>query len=193
MNILIDSKKSWGSVCEIWSVYWSLYGRFYSILTSPYFHVSLLITCMCFKYWTNPGWWDTTISSIPTLLGFSLAGLSAFFAMSDEGFKRLLVYKNGEDASSPFLDVVVAFLHFIVCQVFAFIFALIAKSLFFKLENPPEFFTTVLPYMNIVGWGVGFLLLVYSCLLLLAAAFAIFRAARWYEKHITNRVNSESN
>lgn len=192
MRIVSDVKGSWGSVYEIWNSYWKLYGGWRALVLSPYLHVAILVTAICYSFWSKPGWWDTAISVAPTFLGFSLAGLAAFFSMNDEGFKRLIIYRDDGDASSPFLDVVVAFVHFVVWQAMTLVFALIAKSLFFEWKGAPEFFVDLLPYMNFLGWGVGFLLLVYSSLLLLAATFSIFRVARWYEGHITNSVNSDS-
>ncbi|HBP1943291.1 TPA: hypothetical protein L5W14_001307 [Pseudomonas aeruginosa] len=189
MGLWKDSKESWKSVFEIWGSYWGLYGGVRALLSSPYFHVSCLVTLMAFGFWSKPGWWELAITIAPTFLGFSLAGLAVFFSMNDEKFKRLIVYKDAEDPSSPFLDIVVAFIHFVVWQAFAFLVAMVTKSLFFRWDAAPEWFLSLLPVGNLVVWGVGFLILTYATLLLLAATFAIFRAARWYEQHVTNMVN----
>lgn len=186
-----DVKGSWGSVFELWSSYWRMYGGGRALLASPYFHISLLITALCFGFWRSSGWWDVVISIVPMFLGFSLAGLAVFFSMSDERFKKVVAYRDGDDPSSPFLDVVVAFVNFVVWQGGAFVVAVFSKSLFFKLSVAPELFVKMLPYLNLIGWGCGFLIFTYSFMLLLAATFSIFRVARWYEEHITNTVNEE--
>ncbi|MBG4349707.1 hypothetical protein GHU94_26730, partial [Pseudomonas aeruginosa] len=124
-------------------------------------------------------------------LGFTLAGLAIFFSVSDEGFKRIIAYKDSDSPSSPFLDIVVAFVNFVVWQGAAFLMALIAKSLFFIWATAPRFYLELLPFLNVLGWGFGFLIFAYSSLLLLAATFSIFRVARWYETHVTTSVDDE--
>ncbi|EKQ6319294.1 hypothetical protein ACOAQZ_27340 [Pseudomonas aeruginosa] len=191
MSLWTEVKGSWSSVFEVWGSYWKLYGGWRALLVSPYFHVAIFCTAICYRFWSRPEWWETVISVAPTFLGFTLAGLAIFFSVSDEGFKRIIAYKDSDSPSSPFLDIVVAFVNFVVWQGAAFLMALIAKSLFFIWATAPRFYLELLPFLNVLGWGFGFLIFAYSSLLLLAATFSIFRVARWYETHVTTSVDDE--
>lgn len=131
MSLWTEVKGSWSSVFEVWGSYWKLYGGWRALLVSPYFHVAIFCTAICYRFWSRPEWWDTVISVAPTFLGFTLAGLAIFFSVSDEGFKRIIAYKDSDSPSSPFLDIVVAFVNFVVWQGAAFLMALIAKSLLY--------------------------------------------------------------
>lgn len=191
MSLWHEAKESWASVLEVWGSYWSLYGGGRALIVSPYFHVAILLTGLCYKLWSVPDWWETVISVAPTFLGFTLAGLAIFFSVSDEGFKKIIAYKDVGQASSPFIDIVVAFVNFVVWQGVAFLAALLAKALFFVWAGAPSFYSSSLPFLNFLGWGLSFLLFSYSFLLLLAATFSIFRVARWYETHVTGSVEDE--
>lgn len=191
MSLWTEIKESWASVFEVWGSYWKLYGGWRALVVSPYFHLAAICTVVCFRFWSRPEWWETVISVAPTFLGFTFAGLAIFFSVSDEGFKKIIAYKDSGSPSSPFLDIVVAFVNFVVWQGTAFLIALMAKALFFSWVGAPQFYLKLLPLFNVVGWGIGFLIFAYSSLLLLAATFSIFRVARWYEIHVTTAVDND--
>ena len=71
---------------KIFRKYWSLYGGTKAILTSPYFHVSLLLAVICSPY---PKWQESTLTIVPSILGFSLGGYAILLAFSNEKFLSL--------------------------------------------------------------------------------------------------------
>lgn len=192
MGIVEISTKNWKGVINIFSRFWKLYGGFYEVFCSPYMHVALVITMISFKVWSNAGWWDTPISILPMFLAFSLTGLAIFISLGISSFGRFLV-SVGPDDKSAFLSVVGSFISFNFWQLNAFILSIISKALFFKWNNAPDIYIAILPFAKIIGWGVSYLIFIYSVLLLLAATFSLFRVAGWYEAFYKSSNNNQVN
>lgn len=191
MHIYKEAKQSWLSVFSMTRTYWRLYGGWAALLSSPYLHVSILVTLLSFNAWTQPEWWSLAIGISPTIIGFSLAGLAVFFGMGEGGFQNIIAYRADDEETSPFIDIVVALVHFIVWQLLSLIFAITAKSLNFVWVDAPSWFKAALPFITPVGWGIGYVLFVYSILLVLATTFSLLRAARWFEEYVTDKENKE--
>jgi hypothetical protein len=184
MNLLSKLKKDFKGVRRIWGQYWSMYGGCSALFSSTYFYVALGLTVLNFGAWFHSGWWDIVIASVPTILGFTLAGLAVFLGM-DSGFSRFLV-DSDEGQISPFMALVSAFAHFIITQAVAVIVALTVKSAYFDVDGLPEIYYQVVYVLNRVVWFIGYFIYMYSMVQVFSAVFAIFRATSWFEKYASS-------
>ncbi len=87
MKTTKSKKKYFVGVRKIFLVYWSAYGGWKSLFSSFYLLVSVLLLVILYPFWTKEGWWDTVITIMPNMIGFSLAGLSIWLATGDEKLK----------------------------------------------------------------------------------------------------------
>lgn len=169
-------------VKKIWRQYWIMYGGFSALFSSTYFYAALVLTVLNFGAWYHSGWWEIVIASVPTILGFTLAGLAVFLGM-DTGFSKLLAGK-GNAAITPFMALVSAFVHFIVVQAIALIVALTMKSAYFQIDGMPDFYYDAIYVVNRVVWFLGYFMYMYAMVLVFSAVFSIFRATRWFEAYV---------
>lgn len=165
--------------------YWQGYGGLPALIGSPFFHLAIIITAFSYPLWFNSEWWVTVTSIIPGLLGFTLGGFAIWLAIGDGQFKELLAGST-EKTLSPFIKLNYAFLHFVIVQIIALIFALSIKGfsawgLFWSSEA-----------VFIVG-GIGYLLFIYAILSSFATVLAILRYARWYDEFIAKLKNEKLN
>lgn len=189
INYLDSIKKNFNGVRATWRRYWSSYGGWKSIFSSTYFIAAVIITIINFGAWSKPGWWDIVISTSPTILGFTLAGLAVFLGM-DSGFSKIIAGEE-DGKRSPYGGLVSAFVHFIIVQAIAFILALTHKSLFFTLDFAPNWWDSLVQFGNPIFWFIGYLIYMYSVTQIIAAAFAVLRASNWYESYISATKKAE--
>ena len=144
--------------------YWRIYGGWKALLTSPYFHLAVILTAVCYPLWSKAGTEsaDLAISVIPSVMAFSLGGMAIVLAFS--GGRFLTVIRQGGDDASLFMTVIANFFHFLVIQTLALISALVALS-FPKLLVPS---------------GVAFFFLAYSVTAAIASAASLFNVSRIY-------------
>ncbi|HFG6924744.1 hypothetical protein [Acinetobacter baumannii] len=171
------------------SVYWGAYGGFKAIITSSYFWASVLITILCFSFWSKDSdWFGIPLSGLPSLLGFALGGYGVWLSVGNPKLKQLLSLSyDKENIYSDFLVVNATFVHFIILQVISFIYLLILKSnsLGFLLKyvrvKYPMIFTPcteiLISFLKLIVNGAGFLIFIYSIIAMLAATLAIFNIA----------------
>lgn len=170
--------------------YWNMYGGFNALLTSPYVHISLLITILLYRQWISPNWWDVVLDITPSILGFALGGYAILISFGDLKFHELI--SGSKDGNrSPYLGTSSNFVHFILVQIIALLTAVILKTFY----SPPIKLLIVLfdylnlPLMEIMNWirltlwAGSFFLFVYSLLTALAATLQIFNVSRWLDKY----------
>lgn len=189
--------QSYSGVFSIFRRYWDLYGSFESLLYSPYFHISILITFFLYPYWSENPWWEMPIGILPNMIGFALGGYAILLSFGDEKFLQFIAEKDEYSDRSVFLVVSATFAHFIVVQITALIVALIAKSTnvdYSKFTWVSELFSWIgampegaIHFISIVFYGFGFLIFIYAIMTGLAATFAIFRFSSWFELHSNSR------
>jgi len=173
----------YSGVGRIFSIYWKAYGGLKALVRSFYLHLAIILLAGTFNTWTQPNWWDTVVGVLPNLLGFTLGGFAIFIGFGDERFRALLA--DAEDAPEQptiYVQLCSTFVHFIVIQVVALAFALVAKSWWFYAEwiEPVREF---LPMLNGMAGAIGFGLFLYSVTSILAATMHVFRIANMYEQH----------
>lgn len=151
------------------NLYWKTYGKLGSLIGSPYFGISIVITIFTYKYLSN--WNKLIISIIPNVLGFTLGGYAILLAFGERDFLKTLLRKteNGEK-HSYFFELTTAFVHFIIVQIIALLLAIISNV-----------------YVNGVIKFLGVFLLYYSLLTALAAAFAVFGMTRVLEVFLNQK------
>lgn len=167
--------------------YFRRYGGFRAILRSPYTLISVIITALCFGTWRTTEWSDLPLSIIPALLGFSLAAYALLLAFGDEQFRAFLAERDASEAGANvatdnvLLGTSAIFLHFIIVQALALIFAVVAHS------HPARTFLTATFQHTIAAHAaryilafIGFYLFILSLAMSVAAGINIFHATVWY-------------
>lgn len=141
--------------------YWMLYGGWRALLTSPYFHLAVLITIACAPVWVYKPeiWAAATVNILPNLLGFTVAGLAVFLAFSHP--ETMVAITEGGEPRSFFVSTVAVFVHFIVVQTLALLFGVVGQH-----------------FTNVFLAGLGTLLLVYAILGSLAMGMQLLHTSR---------------
>jgi uncharacterized membrane protein len=144
--------------------YWRIYGGWRALVTSPYLLVALVLTGICYPYWSKPGTAsaDLAMTVIPSIMAFSLGGMAIILAFSGGRFFNL-IRQDGEE-KSLFMTVIANFFHFLTIQTLALISALIVLA--FPLDKAPS--------------GIAFFFLAYSVTSAVASAAALFNVSRLY-------------
>lgn len=164
--------------------YFHAYGGWKAIFCSPLFLLAFAVTVAGYGNWFRSDSWPALSQSlIPNLLGFSLGTYAILFSLMTGRLKRALkAVKN--DRGVSFLDEINAtFFHFIFVQVTALLWAFLYQgTALFDLTQTikpewPAFSETVFLVMRTVGSGIGYILLIYSISLVIAAALAVYRLA----------------
>lgn len=176
--------------------YWTAYGGLRALVRSMYLWSSLVLSICLYKLWLAPGWWDTVLSVIPNLLGFSLGGFALWIAIGDDNFRELIAIKRSDKRASIYDGINANFVHFIVLQVLALLCALWAKGMDFALPADcwvivhyrQEYFTIVRVFNYL-----GFAIFVYALLTALSATLGLYRVTRMYEIYLASRVKREAN
>ncbi len=164
--------------------YWRIYGGWRDLLRSPYFHVSVVLVAVTADSWINYKWWLTVTAVVPNLLGFTLGGFAIFLGFGDERFKTTIAGNDaGDDDHSPYLMVSATFMHFVVIQILALLWAVAGGALYFDLPWPQ--LSGLFRWLGVLGGLVGYWLFIYGVCLAAAAGFAIFRVAGWYDEFQT--------
>ncbi len=177
-------KKSYAGVGGIFARYWRAYGGSRALFSSPYLHVSVLLAGAMYPFWLREAWWDTALSTLPNVLGFTLAGFTIWLGFGDEKF-RTLISRAKPDRESPFMGVSAGFAHFVVVQILALMAALWAKAMNFPLPNDCWLHEYIRFFVS-PGQYLGFLLFIYALMSALAATLGVLRAASWYDQHKRN-------
>lgn len=180
-------------VYRVIKLYWSIYGGWQALAFSPYFHFSIILTVLMSQYWQNEAWWDIAISVLPSIIGFALGGYAIWLGFGDEKFRHLITENNDNSKHSPYLEVSATFAHFIMIQLLALFAAIIAKAMNFpisKIQWLQDLFIQfnisqtliheeVAPFL----YAFSFLLFIYAIMTAVAATFAVFRVATWFDKY----------
>lgn len=163
--------------------YWTAYGGWKALFTSKFFWISLILNLVMYHAWypIESKWWDQVTSIIPSILGFTLGGFAMWVAIGDEKFKSLIAGNDeDEDGVSPFMEVNATFTHFVLLQILALIFAIIAANFDYVLISNK--------YLTIGAMAfsfTGYFLFLYALLTAIAAVFAILKVAKWYDDYQT--------
>lgn len=155
--------------------YWNEYGGWSIIVSSPYFKISFILSCILFytsitgDQRVNTVYWSNLIVSInPGLLMFTAFGYFNFFGVIDRRFTDILrgrVNKN-DTHLSPFIKIIMSFMHFTIVQILTLIIGVIGKSTHMT---------------NYVYLYINIFMLIYSLIMCFAMCFSMFGLAIWYD------------
>lgn len=170
-------------VGKIFSRYWRAYGGATGLFRSPYLHLALLASALTFHTWMSDGWWQDVISALPNLIGFTLGGLAIFIGFGDEKFRTLLADPDEKNqAPSIYVGLCATFVHFILIQAFALLFAVVAKSLNFHWAALDPWWPIVEKGNWLFGWA-GYFLFLYALTSIIAVTMHVFRISTMYEQY----------
>ncbi len=159
--------------------YWKGYGGCSALLSSPYFHVAIVLSLP--GAWWAPGAWPEKVESIvPSLLGLSLAGYAILLALGSGDFFERIRKPKSNGRPSTLEGISTAFLHFIIVQTFALVMALAFPVL---VEAAPAFrdwlqkhdAAAVYKWLKVALGYAGWLGLFYSVTCMVALSFRLYR------------------
>jgi hypothetical protein len=167
---------------EIAKLAWENMGGTTALWRSFDFRFALAVCLLCWPAWLAPGWWESTISVLPSLLGFTLGGFAIFLGFGSDQFKGLIARED--ETKSEYLSVSSVFLFIVAVQVVGLLYAIICASLWIPTPALLSLVIPMLPYLNPIAWFVGYFLYVLGIVLSLRAAIRIFRVSRWYNSFL---------
>ena len=162
--------------------YFKGYGGWTAVFCSPIFVFSLAVTAVNYSNWMEPKWVSRSFDMIPSLLGFSLGSYTILFSVMTGRLKRALKSVKNPSGVNYLEEINATFFHFIfvqiLCLVWAFLFdGTFVYDFFCYMAKTHSRVMEVFHIVMMTGSFVGYLLLVYSFLLILAAAIAVYRIA----------------
>jgi hypothetical protein len=167
----------------IFGRFWRAYGGWPAIFQSRYLYAAVLLTPFCWGSWSSPLWWDTVISVLPNLLGFTLGGFAIFVGFGDERFKASLAEPEGDaDTPTVYRELCATFVHFILVQVLALLVAILSKGMWFPINLPSGMVDTILA-LNVVWGAICYAVFLYALTSVVAIGLHVFRIATMYESH----------
>lgn len=156
-------------------IYYNAYGGFLAFLRSPYWMLGLFVTLVGYRYWfysTKPIWYTIVIDIVPSLLGFTLGGYAILLAVGSDEFREFISGTRKKGTPSAFMTINATFVHFILLQVVSLLLAIIGSGLKVK--------TGVYPF-------IGFFIFCYALMTSIAAAFALLRLAKIFDRFIEQK------
>ena len=162
--------------------YWKDYGGWKDFFASPLLHLSVLISGASYSAWLKPDWVELPLSLLPNLLGFSLGAYALIFSLANERLLGALSAQPKHGGPTLLRVINATFLHFILVQTAAIIFALSQKStllvdLVGLLNIDRNTKSEAQRYMTTTAGAFGYWLTVYAIVLLVGAAIAAYRLA----------------
>lgn len=170
MQLLQKLPKQYRSTATSFRLYWRIYGGFKGLLCSPYILVALGISLAAYPIWLcgkSAQWYNLSVSALPNLLGFTLAGYTIIIGFGDGKFRDALRGEGPNGEPSPFMFLNGAFVHFLIVQISALLVGIVGTSWEVKT--------------GIFAW-FGFFIFIYAILTGLAAVMAVLNVANWFDK-----------
>jgi hypothetical protein len=184
-------KLQYQDLLDILKRYWTSYGRWPELITSPYVHLAIVITALSSGYWLSSAWHATALSVLPNLLGFGVSGFAIWIGWGDQKLREILINLEANEDASAYVQISSIFAHFGLVQVAALLSALICSALDYELSPnsllahglalislPVHSFS----YLKPIGAGAGYFLFVYAIMTTLETTFALFRLATWFQR-----------
>jgi hypothetical protein len=169
--------------------WWDWRGGWRGLFRSGYFWTSVALLAVTAHYWLVEDWWEMPLSILPNVIGFSLGGYAILLAFGDERFRAVLLRPpTGTDQEpnppSRYMRVSAIFLHFILVQIWALAFGIVAKATNFSLGLKSATLNEALDVGRILFSGFGFLLFLYAIALAAGAAMSVFGLSEAFEVFI---------
>lgn len=174
--------KPWVTLFTWLNRYRRAYGGVRGMLASPFFGLALVITALSYSLWIEPKWIEKTESLIPSLLGFSLGTYAIIFSIVGGRIKGALRRASAPHGVSYLEQINAIFFHFILIQVICLTWSFLYQGTWLidfinSTTCSSSNINNKIIYLTLVGSFIGCFLLVYSILLMIAAAMAVYRLA----------------
>ena len=162
--------------------YFADYGGWRGLMLSPFLHGGILVSAVSYPMWMSAKWPDSVTNIIPSLLGFSLGTYALLFSLMSNRMKQALKHLKNK-AGIPYLDEINAtFFHFILIQTICLSWAVLMRSsAVYDIATyicAPKAMLQLISIGNGVAGFIGYTLLAYSLLLVIASSVAVYRLAR---------------
>lgn len=162
--------------------YFRTYGGWTAVVQSPLFQIAFLISALNYSKWFREDWVELSLTLVPTLLGFSLGTYAILFSLLGDKLKDALALAKDEQGNSRLVEVNTTFFHFIAVQVLAIVWAFVfsGSALVDLVDATKVVWPGISSFYRVaylVGSFCGYLLMLYSVLLTLGAAMAVYRLA----------------
>ena len=152
-------------------MYWKAYGGIKELCTSFYFHVAIvfgIVVSVVNRFAQSPwDWQDTVITTLPSILGFSVGGYAILVGFGDATFRSILCRKMEEESISLYMRVNASLLHFILVQSLALLYAVLTKALHINDILVFSFFGTTL--------------YIYALAVIISTCLAVLHLANWLD------------
>ncbi|MGR9141468.1 hypothetical protein ACU8MP_03705 [Rhizobium leguminosarum] len=172
----------WSTLFRWLRRYFRAYGGFSGVVGSPFLGIAIIITSLSYSNWLTPNWVEKVETLIPSLLGFSLGTYAILFSIVGSRLKGALRKIQAPHGVSYLETINATFFHFIFVQVLSLMWAFLFQGSW--LVDTVNYFKPAYPWLEVsalwafrIGSFIGFFLLVYSILLTVAAALAVYRLA----------------
>jgi hypothetical protein len=174
--------KPWGTLFKWLNRYRRAYGGVRGMLKSPFFGLAILIAGLNYSLWLEPKWIEKAESLIPSLLGFSLGTYAIIFSIVGGRIKGALRQVSAPHGVSYLEAINAVFFHYIFIQVICLAWTFLYQGTWLTdfvraVEVYLPIIRTGFVYVSLIGSFIGCFLLVYSILLMIAAAMAVYRLA----------------
>ena len=163
--------------------YYQDYGGWEAIFRSPLFLLAVLLAGVGYGNWFHSDdWLALSQSLIPNLLGFSLGTYAILFSLMTGRLKSALKAVKNDRGVSYLYEINATFFHFIFVQVIALLWAFLYQGtalfdLAQVIQHHWESSEVAFRITHTLAGGIGYFFLIYSVLLVVAAALAVYRLA----------------
>lgn len=152
-------------------LYWTAYGGGKALFKSIYFwsalFLSFIITVVSVFNSTPWNWQDHVMTTVPSILGFSLGGYAILVGFGDEDFLKRIRKKRKGERASLYMRVNASFLHFIFVQFLCILYTILTESLFIS--------------KIFIFYFLGIFLFIYALMTIIATSFAVLNLANWFD------------
>lgn len=172
---------------SLWQRYWESLGGWQTLLNDHYFFIGIGLTVLLIPLWLQPLWWDTVITIVSILIGFSVGGFSVVLAISSERLQDRLLRRSEYDNRSPFLMFNAAFAHYLLTGFLALGAALLCKAWYQPqwLPQPESDLQNMRAFLGVFArmlWLLSGFLFCYCLSSGVGAVFFIYRIAEILQK-----------
>lgn len=184
---------------NIFARYWNAYGGASSFFISYTFWLAIALTYFLKTAWlfdpclkiSPPPWWESALSILPNLLGFSLGGYLMWLGVGSASFRSWLHRSSNDGSPTVYMNVSATFLHFVCAQIIALMLAFIGKH----FQGLPDSYVVAVmqsigatdsvfhEWISPIGNCIGFFFFVYAMLATFDTAFGVFRISSWQDLH----------
>ncbi|MEC3948916.1 hypothetical protein [Sphingobium sp. HWE2-09] len=169
---------------RILNVYWSDYGRYREVSKSPFFHLALILSFLNLIGILSISWREMAKSTLPTMMGFSLAAYTIAFSLMGSDLHTALKSAINQRRGVSLLKMVnVTFFHIVFVQTAGYLYSISTEGSFFwrilgKSTDLESINGIILMVIILADKFIGSLFLFYGSILLLSIAIAMFRLGR---------------